>query len=588
MNRFETLRQVELRTDKHVFHREVFDYLLALWEGHVPPPDEAEAGALLPLMARWLRAAPLREPQDRFRLLTARRGLLCLVHASGTSVDGFLESALGLLPPLEKAAPWVRQKLALMASIDSQWHADLDAWQRISPDEAMLYAIAALCDEPISATGLDNFNAVVAALPELKPVDLPYSHLTDLAYANYIVSFASAAQKYAGKRVFGEQVRRMLDRRGFLAEMPDRENRARQGRPQVTVIAERLVGGNMVHRCYGRQITELKRDFDVTLIAEAPSRCEAHHELAHVVRYFDPHPEKLGELIKSVLNGSPDLIYYPSVGMTTWTFALPHLRLAPLQVACLGHPSPTVSRVLDYLAMPGDVWSPAAENHEAPLLYESHALTADFSFSAAVDELHEAWAGRAARQRIRIAINASSMKLNAGFLACIREIVRQRADRVELRFFPSGVGVRHQALVKRLQAWFPEAEVMPGTDFDRYIELLADCDLALQAFPFGGTNTTMDVLALGLPIVCLDGPELHSRIDAAILNRAGLHSTLLAGTTEAYQALAWRLIDDAGERVRIGRIARQRILAILRERPDGSTLADVLKPLLDARTAPES
>lgn len=582
----EELRRVERLADQRAFHGRVFDYLLALWNLKAPAPTPRECADLLPILARWLRAAPWQETTSRMRILTARKSLLCLVHAAGASVDAFLESALGELPSLEKAPTWMRWKLALTASIDSRWTPDLEAWQRISPEEALTYAIAALYDEPISEIGLARFNALVTALQGMGPAGLPYAFFADLCYANFIVSYATVEGKHAAKPVLGEQARRMLAERGFLAERGAEDVVGPpRARPHVAVIIEKIIGGNMMFRCYGRQIRELKSHFEVTLLAEITSRCAEHQELAHRVRYFDPHPEKLGVLIDLVRGAAPDIICYPSVGMTPWTFALSNLRLAPLQVACIGHPAPTTSRAIDYIAVQRDIWSGQAPAHELPLRFDSHPISAEFCFSEQVAQLHEQWASRAPAERVRIAINASAMKLNATFLAVLRQIAEQYGKRVQLRFFPHGLGVRHAALVRRLRHWVPDAEVMEATDFGRYLELLADCDMALQSFPFGGTNTTIDLLALGLPIICLDGPSLHSRIDAVILQRAGLASLLVAQTSSEYRDLAQRLIDDPAERLRTGRLARQGVLSLLREPAQGSTFADALKQVVDGRSA---
>lgn len=588
MQTYDSLRRVEQRADKQTFHRAVFDTLLALWNGQMPMPDEAEIAALLPLLARWLRAAPLMEPLDRLRLLTARKSLMCLIHASGTNVDAFLETAVGALPTLEQAAPWVRWKLALMASIDSAWAPDPLAWRRIAPEEAMVYVIAGLCDEPISAAGLERFNALAAVLPEMSPVDLPYVFLGDVCYANYILSFATEPRKHIGKRVLGAQARRMLEQRGFLRESDCVPGRIERERPRLAVLAEKIVDGNMMHRCYGRQIEDLRRDFEVTLIAERPSQCPAHAGLARDVVYFDPHPEKLGELIRLVQASTPDILYYPSVGMTPWTFVLSQLRLAPLQIAGLGHPAPTVSRAIDYQAMRREIQSIDAAVSDPPLLYESHPLDAEYCFSEQAGCLHEAWAARRPGAVVRIAIDASSMKLNATFLAALADIVGRHADGARLRFFPNGLGARHRSLRRRLLAWFPDAEFMEATSFERYLEWLSECDFALQAYPFGGTNTTIDLLALGLPVVCLDGPEIHSRIDAVILEQTGLASSLLAKDATEYREIAWRLIDDPAERSRLGHQARLALLAKLRAGDEGSTLADMLKTMTVNQSKPQS
>ena len=57
-------------------------------------------------------------------------------------------------------------------------------------------------------------------------------------------------------------------------------------------------------------------------------------------------------------------------------------------------------------------------------------------------------------------------------------------------------------------------------------------------------NSIVDSVSLGLPGVCLDGPEAHSHADVAIFARLGLPKALSTNTVDDYVAAAVRLIND--------------------------------------------
>lgn len=577
MDALTQIRAIERQGSKTAFHRQTFDFLLALWNNRIEAPSARQCGDLVPVLARWLKEAPVADDMDCFRVLTARPVILSVLHSAGENIDGFLASALGPLDTLERIKPWARKKLALTASIDSRWVPDMEQWRGLNPEEAMTYAVASLLDEPIGEHGLIRFNGIIGAVPKLGAIRLPYRYFGFLAYASYVTSFATSNNKYAAKPVFAEIARDMLRESGIADDGETEKLKASAVKSRVVVITEHLQPGGVMLRCYGNVIASLKPHFEVILAAELPSKCPEHAELAHQQYYFEPDHAKLDKLVTAIRDFAPQAIFFPSVGMTWWTYALSLLRLAPLQAASIGHPSPVGSGRMDYLAVQNRIWSPEATALEATLQYESHPISMEPYVSAWFRDLQARSGEHRGNGQVRIAINASSMKLNAVFMSALRRIREEHGRNIRYRFFPHGAGIRHSSLIRRIQSWFPDAEVMAGAGYQQYMEWLAECDLMLQSFPFGGTNTTLDALALGMPVVCMDGPELHSRIDAALLEQTGLATELLASNPDDYARIAGKLIADADMRSRTGFHARTHIVQAMEQEPSGNTLGQALK-----------
>jgi len=63
-------------------------------------------------------------------------------------------------------------------------------------------------------------------------------------------------------------------------------------------------------------------------------------------------------------------------------------------------------------------------------------------------------------------------------------------------------------------------------------------------------NSILDCFQLGLPGVCLDGPEPHSHADGAFFARIGLPQDLVTQSIEDYVAAAVKLIEDGEWRSR--------------------------------------
>lgn len=520
----------------------------------------------IPLLQRWVAQAPIDTPQEKLRLLTARRSLLACVHGIGMDVDTFLTESIGEMKGLRAARPWQRQKRALLASIDTAWQPDLHEWAAISAEDAMLYGIAALFDEPHGKDGLQAFDRILDALPGLPPASLSFLFMRDLAYASYITGFGASARKYDAKRALNALVHPMLGElrvsAGHLARPAGQPRR-------LLIVSELYAGANVMHRCYGQVIASLREQFHITWLADAATRCAEHAQLAHEVFYFDSRVENLPELARLAGAQKPDILYYPSVGMAWWTFALANLRIAPLQVASLGHPCPSGASEIDWLAMPHELHHADAWPGEKALTYARHPILAAPYQNPRFRQLAQQRLARpAANGPLTIGVNASSMKLNHAFLSAVRAVMDAAPAGTRLRFFPNTAGLRHFSIQARLGKLFPEAEIMPSASLETYFANLASCDLVLQSFPFGGTNTTTDSLALGIPVVCLSGVEAHSRIDMKILHQLGLDDQLLARDTQDYLRIAGQLLADATLRASCGRQAAERIVDAMAQEQD--------------------
>ena len=85
---------------------------------------------------------------------------------------------------------------------------------------------------------------------------------------------------------------------------------------------------------------------------------------------------------------------------------------------------------------------------------------------------------------------------------------------------------------------------MPYCVYGDFLEAMCKCDLALAAFPFGNTNSTVDTCLLGLPTVANFGPESPAQSDRMVLATAGFPDWLVAKTDEEYYEKALSLIND--------------------------------------------
>ncbi len=108
-------------------------------------------------------------------------------------------------------------------------------------------------------------------------------------------------------------------------------------------------------------------------------------------------------------------------------------------------------------------------------------------------------------------------------------------------------------------------EFLPRTHYHEYLSRIRDMDLMLDPFPYNGGTTTVDALAMGVPVVTLAGDRSISRGGVSLLSAVGLDD-LIADDQDEYVAILQRLISDP--------LSLMAIRQELRARVDRSVLQD--------------
>lgn len=65
-------------------------------------------------------------------------------------------------------------------------------------------------------------------------------------------------------------------------------------------------------------------------------------------------------------------------------------------------------------------------------------------------------------------------------------------------------------------------------DYRAHLETYNRADIALDTFPYNGTTTTCEALAMGVPVLALAGTSHASRVGASLLTAAGIHENVAA------------------------------------------------------------
>ncbi|CAG4885570.1 glycosyl transferase family 1 [Paraburkholderia gardini] len=454
-----------------------------------------------------------------------------------------------------------RSKRWLLYSNESDLALDLDAlWVRNSALAAGL-ALALLSPEfQGSPAAHAKREALLAWLPgKLAQIDDLDALPTDILHNVYMYcSYADSPARHAIKKDVNVLVRRKLARLGLADLDPGSGRPSGRGRrkPLMIVVVEWFSGGHSIYRTHSRAIEAARQHFEVVGFGFGYAVDAAGRAIFD--RFIElEEPDYIGECLGTIREFAKaheaQVLYMPSVGMFVLTVFLSNLRVAPLQVAGLGHPATTHSAQIDYVSVEEDYVGDPACFSETLLTLPVDGQP--YRPSAALPEIVPRVPAR--RGVVKIIVTASAMKINPRFLeACAR--IQKRAG-VPVQFhFMTGTrnGLQHAHMRTVIARVLPGAHVHGFHDYPAYLARVNDADMFISPFPFGNTNGIVDALTVGLPGVCKTGPEVFEHIDGAMFTRAGMPSWTIAGTVDAYIEAAARLATDHGERETL----RQRLI----------------------------
>ncbi len=442
-------------------------------------------------------------------------------------------------------------------SPDVRTRLDIDEIIDLPPPAGLMSALNIVATRPIlTAQGEARRDAVLAAAERLKDLDLPpaLSALAILSNAWMNCSYSSQPGKHALKPALNQVLRALLARLRFAAP-PAPVPRPVRARPVMVVVAEVMHENHVQFRYFGQYLRQLRTRFELVLVTPQTQLSPAVPALFDRVFTFDSMAgDCLSKIVGFILATTPDLVFWPSVGMARWGPLIANLRLAPIQMTALGHSASTFIPAMDYyLTEEGYVGDPDLFS-ETLLLMPDEALR----FEPQPGRRQVTPRARGGDGPVIVAVPSNALKLNPTFLGILGEIRRRAARPVRFHLFPNGSAMEAAALKAVTDEALGDPLIHPRLSREAYETALNACDLVLSPFPFGGLHSTVDALRLGLPVLAWEGLEPHSRTDSLILRRAGMPERLIVHTTEDYIAEALTLIDDGALRLELGALALAR------------------------------
>lgn len=452
-------------------------------------------------------------------------------------------------------------RLVLAWCPNSQAVPNLFDYVEKAPDLIVAHAMATLAGVALVTEAADKARCqAIELLARPGAVDIEEASRFGLA-ALYLdawmrCSYADHPDKHKVKPFLSKLIRASIARvmHQSPAKRIERPLKAHPDRPLVVVPLETFSDLHAMFRCYADVLVEMRRHFYLVGLGQAPfyndgtvALFDEFVDVGEVTDSDGVRPIDVRPLVELVRSWKPAAMFYPSLGMSLWNIELAEERLAPVQVMTTGHPATSYCGEIDYLFLESTYVGNHANYSEKVIELEPVSLRHRLPVGAPqISPLRE----MPSDGIIRVAVPSVAQKLTAQFVEALR-YVEERAERpVRFVFFLGTYSTHTVACERLIHARLRNVEIWPNLSYRRYIEELNRCQVHAGTFPFGGTNSLIDSLRQGLPVLALEGDQPHARIDADFARRAGLPESFVCDSPQVYAERLLSLVNHPEELIR--------------------------------------
>ncbi|MEO7741385.1 MAG: tetratricopeptide repeat protein [Usitatibacter sp.] len=532
---------------------------LASAEAHL-----GDAAASLRSLARAVEAMPLSASAWR------EIGQGYAEHWHYAEADRALALASALdpgAPPTESLAAFVKQELG--------------------DTEGALQALARA-----AARDPDNLGVVLAQRLMLPQV---YEDAGDVA--RWRARYTAGLEQVAGEaRAFLPRAREVLDlnRQNFLlAYQGEDDTRLQEGystllgrfieaaHPELrTRLPARFDGGRRLRvgfvggifrdctagRYFERWITDLDpRRFERFVYHTASVADAFTRRIAGASEHFATRRAGARDTAAKIAADDLDILVHPEVGMSSISYLLAAMRLAPVQAAGWGHPVTTGSDAIDCFFTCGAMEPEGAEAHYVERLMRLPGLGVGYAMPAPPPPGTRAEVGLPEGRRLYLCAQ-SLFKVHPEMDAILADIVSRDPAGV-LVFFQAPARRVTEALAARMQRALAgrgvsprgQLKFLPRMESAHFRRVLALADVVLDTPRWSGGNTSIDAFAAGVPVVTLPGRFMRGRQTAGMLGLMGLED-LVARDPEDYARIALEVARERAGDLRREIAARREVL----------------------------
>ena len=324
-------------------------------------------------------------------------------------------------------------------------------------------------------------------------------------------------------------------------------------RIRIGFLSEFFNSGHTIGKLYEGLIAGLDRHrFDVLVIQPGGQPQNTRPPgLDVVAENFIGLPEELASQRELIANLRLDVLFYPDVGMSAYSYFLASSRLAPVQAVGWGHPDTTGMRTIDYFVSAESIEPDDAQQHYTERLIRlsrlpCHYRTPRMATTAASREAF----GLPATGTL-YGCPQSLFKFHPDFDAVLADIADGDAEgRIVVLMGPQTAWT--EQLRTRWAQSFPilleKVLFLPRQPLDKFMALISHMDILLDPVHFGSGNTLYEAMIHGTPVVTWPGRFMRGRIVSGAYRQMAVPDPPVVQDIEDYAAMALALGRDPARR----------------------------------------
>ena len=418
-------------------------------------------------------------------------------------------------------------------------------------------------------------------------VGSPDKALAEATWSNFYLAYQGRNDVELQRR-YGELLR------GVLAPaMPrlfaPRERKSGRARIRVGFLSHFFFNCT-AGRYFSSWITHLDRErFETVVYYTNEWIADDTRAIASAAGKFRHLPGRpLHTLAQHVAADALDILVYPELGMHPETYTLASLRLAPVQCSGWGHPNTTGHPEIDWFISCEAMEPAGAQAHYTERLALLPGLGTRYA-TPRTDSTRVPGDFGLPEGRTLYLLPQSLFKIHPDNDEVVARVLARDPDGVAVIFASHHENLT-QAYATRLSQAFERhgldihertCFLAPFLPHGEYLRLNQHCHLMLDTLHWSGGNTSLDALAMGLPVVTLPGTLMRGRQSQAMLRMLGLEE-LIAKDLDGYIDIAHRLGTDTAWRASIVERLRSALGALFDRDEPVRALEDFLERAVKA------